>query len=103
MFNSFSTTPSLQSTSRNAIELASKIAKQFSSMALGTRAIIRETTTVVKQVVKTLTHRKGALTTSPKEEEDGLDQPLLDGKDEYCCEHWDEIDSQISVRTKSWV
>ena len=72
-------------------------------MALGTSAIIRETTTLVKQALKTLTHRKGAPPTSPEEEEDGLDQALLDDKDEYCCEHSHDTDSHTIVRAKSWV
>ena len=72
-------------------------------MALGTSAIIRESTTVVKQVLKTLTHRKGGPPASSGEEEDGLDQALLDGKVEDCCEHSNEMDSQTIVSTKSLV
>ena len=72
-------------------------------MALGTNAIIRETTTVVKQVIKTVLHRKGEPSASSEEEEDGLDQALLDGKVEDCCEHSNEMDSHTIVRTKSLV
>lgn len=95
--------PSLHSTGRNATELPSKTAKYHSSMALGTSAIIRETTTVVKQVLKTVLHRKGAPPASSPEEEDGLNQALLDDKVEHCCEQSPDMDSHTIVRTRSWV
>ena len=70
-------------------------------MALGTSAIIRETTLVVKRVLKTLLHRiRTPLDFSSK---DGLGQALLDGKIEDCCEYSHDVDSHAIVRTKSWV
>ena len=103
MFSSSSTAPisTHHRQKRNRVTIGS--AKYRSSMALGTSAIIRETTTVVKQVLKTLMYRKGGPPVASGEEGDGLDQALLDGKDEYCCEHLNEMDSHTIVRTKSWV
>lgn len=58
----------------------------------------------MKQVMKTLKHRKGAPPPSPDEEEDGLEQAaLLDGKDEYGFEDSHDIDSYAIVRTNSLV
>ena len=71
-------------------------------MALGTSAIITETTLVVKQIVKTLCHR----TRAPLDLEDGLGQALLDGETEGRYEVEDEYtrtDTEATVRTKSWV
>ena len=76
-------------------------------MALGTSAIIRETTQVVKRVLKPLLNR----TRAPPDysSEDGSGQALLDREiEDRCetaddCEYLPDTDSHATVRTKSWV